>query len=163
MEIARSPEPSQSPVHFRFSDIISEAYGKMLHRPLYAWALIILGLPVHLVTFFIHWSRRGKQSSSSLMEQIRTELIASGDRDELKRKYITQLERKHAFSIRRYQQHSLNQRLNNGQRNLSSPQYCSRLKNEEEPLVWISEAIIRGFSPGCSSLCSLVFHYFQDY
>ncbi|WP_420799946.1 ABC transporter permease [Paenibacillus urinalis] len=97
MEIARSPEPSQSPVHFRFSDIISEAYGKMLHRPLYAWALIILGLPVHLVTFFIHWSRRGKHSSSSLMEQIRTELIASGDRDELKRKYITQLERKHAF------------------------------------------------------------------
>ncbi|MCM3782696.1 ABC transporter permease [Neobacillus mesonae] len=97
MEIARTPQSSKSPVRFRLSDTISESYGKLLHHPMYAWAVVLLGLPVHLVALFIYIAKGQSSASNKLIAQVKKELIESGYRDELKRKYIKQLERKHAF------------------------------------------------------------------
>ncbi|WCF05992.1 ABC transporter permease [Paenibacillus thiaminolyticus] len=76
---------------------IGNAYNKMLLNPSYKYAVLLLGLPVHLIVFIIYLIRRRHDTYASAREKIEADLLASGCKDRLRAEIEEQTLRKRAF------------------------------------------------------------------
>ncbi|MCE5173652.1 ABC transporter permease [Paenibacillus profundus] len=90
---------------------ISVAYNKMLLNPAYKYAVLLLGLPVNLVVLFFYFVQRTKDTYSSVRDEIKFELIASGYRDDLRAEIEEQSLRKHAFFGQEVKQEELKRQV----------------------------------------------------
>ncbi|MCM3337552.1 ABC transporter permease [Paenibacillus sp. MER TA 81-3] len=92
-------------------NIISVAYNKMLLNPAYKYAVLLLGLPVNLVVLFFYFVQRTKDTYSSVRDEIKSGLIASGYRDDLRAEIEEQSLRKYAFFGQEVKQEELKRQV----------------------------------------------------
>ena len=64
--------------YFGLSDVLQYTFGKMERRLSYKYWLLILGLPVHLIVFLFYLLKRKDDTYSSIYEEVRASLTASG-------------------------------------------------------------------------------------
>ena len=83
--------------YFRLSDVLQYTFGKMERRPSYKYWLLILGLPVHLIVFLFYLLKRKDDTYTSIYEEVRASLTASGYKEESMLDFKEQLLRKHSF------------------------------------------------------------------
>ncbi|QED50003.1 ABC transporter permease [Cytobacillus dafuensis] len=81
----------------KFSEIIRRTYTKMQPHPSYRWLVFILGFPVHLVVFLFYLKQRKKDTYSTIVEETKKALLATGFKDELILELKVQLVRKQNF------------------------------------------------------------------
>ncbi|WP_442048232.1 ABC transporter permease [Paenibacillus sp. 2TAB19] len=72
-------------------------YRKMLLHKTYGFLLLLAGLPVSIVVYFIHLARKAQDGQKALIEENRKLLLESGAREKLLKEATEQLRRKHAF------------------------------------------------------------------
>ncbi|MBY0123516.1 ABC transporter permease [Bacillus sp. S/N-304-OC-R1] len=97
MEVVKAAETNGLKKSIRFSETLSRSYLKMQLHPAYKWFIFILGLPVHLIVFFIYLSRRKGDTYSSLLREQENELAEAGLGEQLRQQYSDQISRKQAF------------------------------------------------------------------
>lgn len=76
---------------------VQYTYGKMVHRPFYAFALFILGLPIYICAFLIYLFRKKDDTHARLTEEIKAKLQASGYAERLFTTYKEQIRTKQLF------------------------------------------------------------------
>ncbi|KQL37083.1 peptide ABC transporter permease [Psychrobacillus sp. FJAT-21963] len=87
-------EPS---VNFDISDHLAFIFGKLMKRAPFRFLLIILGFPLHFITFFYYQLKKKNDTYSIIYEKMNASLKNSGLKEELKREFADQYVRKHAF------------------------------------------------------------------
>lgn len=95
--ICRSMELSGAVQHSLLGRNISEAFGKMLHSPLYKGAVFLLGAPVHLYAGIVHLGRKRNHPFFAVEQETRRELLEAGTRDQLFAEFKEQLQLKEQF------------------------------------------------------------------
>ena len=76
---------------------ISQTFVKMQQIPTYKWALVILGMPVYLVVFFIFLFQKKNDAYKEVQQVVKQRLLDSGYLDELREEFKGQLTRKYDF------------------------------------------------------------------
>lgn len=82
---------------FGLLNVLQYTFGKMERRPSYKYWLLILGLPVHLIVFLFYLSKGKNDAYSSIYEEVRASLTASGYKEGAMLDFKEQLLRKHSF------------------------------------------------------------------
>ena len=83
--------------YFRLLDVLQYTFGKMERRPSYKYWLLILGLPIHLIVFLFYLLKRKDDTYTSIYEEVRASLTASGYKEASMLDFKEQLLRKHSF------------------------------------------------------------------
>ena len=96
----------------RFSNSLSHTFGKMQQRTVYKYLLFLLGLPVHVITYFLFLLKKKKDTSSYVQQEIEASLKASGLKEQLKREYTEQYTRKHTFFNEKINEQEMNRAVN---------------------------------------------------
>lgn len=97
MTVERVRKTNNTYVKFNLLNSFLQTYRKLRLRPNYKWLLFILGLPVNLVVYLIYLYERKNEVYSSILEETKQNLLASGYKEQLMLEYKNQLLRKHAF------------------------------------------------------------------
>ncbi|MBS4192024.1 ABC transporter permease [Bacillus sp. FJAT-49705] len=81
----------------------------MQPHPSYRWLVFILGFPVHLVVFLFYFKQREKDTYSTIVEETKKALLATGFKDKLILELKEQLLRKHNFFGQKVNQKEIEQ------------------------------------------------------
>ncbi|WP_445326997.1 ABC transporter permease [Sporosarcina sp. FSL K6-1508] len=79
------------------SDILQRSHRKMQGRWMYKYLLLLAGLPIHLITYFFYLFKRKDHTYFSTLEEVKSEMIVAGHKEDLLGLYKEQLLRKQAF------------------------------------------------------------------
>lgn len=79
------------------TEAIGDSYSKLLKNASYRYFALILGAPVNLFTLLVHRSRKAGDVHTSVLEEAREELLASGLREKLHSDFTAQLQSKARF------------------------------------------------------------------
>lgn len=79
------------------SDILQQSHRKMQGRWVYKYLLLLAGIPIHLITYLFYLFKRKDHTYFSTLDEVKREMIAAGDKEELLGLYKEQLHRKQAF------------------------------------------------------------------
>ncbi|MGI8348418.1 ABC transporter permease [Niallia circulans] len=95
------------PVHVKSSKVknrtrsvrtrVQESFIKLEKRPVYRWAIYILGLPVTLFALFLYLFKKQNDPSKKFIEEIEEQLRKEGHWESLHKKFRLQLEKKIQF------------------------------------------------------------------
>ncbi|MCJ7842980.1 ABC transporter permease [Lederbergia sp. NSJ-179] len=83
--------------HYRFLGMLSFTYGKMLTRSSYKFWVILLGLPVHLLVFFIYLYKRRQDPSFTILNETHGKLVAADYKAKLMEEFENEYRRKQEF------------------------------------------------------------------
>ncbi|MGV3240784.1 hypothetical protein ACEF17_11880, partial [Streptococcus hyovaginalis] len=78
-------------------NLVQESFIKLQKRPVYHWAIYILGLPVTLFALFLYLFKKQNDPSKKIMEEIEEQLRKEGHWESLHKKFRLQLEKKIQF------------------------------------------------------------------
>ncbi|GIN58152.1 ABC transporter permease [Lederbergia ruris] len=92
-----------------FLSMVSYTYGKMLTRPAYKFWLILLGLPVHILVFFIYLYKRKNDPSLLILKETQEKLEASGYKTQLMQEFENEYRRKQSFFSKKLDQKEMEQ------------------------------------------------------
>lgn len=76
---------------------LSNTFWKMNQYPLLKWVMLIIGLPVYVISFFIYLFKRKNDTHKQLRQDLAAELAQADVKGQLIDKHIEQLKRKHSF------------------------------------------------------------------
>ncbi|WP_042199846.1 ABC transporter permease subunit [Paenibacillus camerounensis] len=76
---------------------IGDSYGKLLQNASYRYFALVLGAPVNLFTLLVHRNQKAGDIHTSVLQEARQELAASGLQERLESEFIDQLHSKARF------------------------------------------------------------------
>ena len=79
------------------SDILQRSHRKMQGRWMYKYLIVLVGIPIHLITYLFYVVKRKDHTYFSTLAEVRSEMIAAGHLEELLGLYKEQLLRKQTF------------------------------------------------------------------
>ncbi len=92
-----------------FLSMVSYTYGKILTRPAYKFWVILLGLLVHILVFFIYLYKRKQDPSLRVLKETQDKLEAAGYKAQLMKEFENEYRRKQEFFSKKLDQKEMNQ------------------------------------------------------
>lgn len=97
MEVTKVKKVSTTYGRSNLANIINRTHGKIQLRLPYKYLLLILGLPVNIVVFFIYLYRKRGDSYFSILKETKNSLLESGYREHVRHELLDQVLQKQEF------------------------------------------------------------------